>query len=77
MDVNSALSVDATLQVGTVVQEVTVRSTIVHVDTTSTQMGEVINSNKITAVPLTTRSYTDLLALQPGVVPVSSTLAGG
>jgi hypothetical protein len=69
--------VDATLQVGQVVQEVTVTSTIVHVEMTSTQMGEVINSNKITAVPLTTRSYTDLLALQPGVVPVSSTLAGG
>jgi hypothetical protein len=51
-------------------------STVVHVDTTSTQMGEVIGSNKITEVPLVTRGYTDLLALQPGVVPVSSGLRG-
>jgi hypothetical protein len=77
LDVNSALSVDATLSVGEVVQKVTVTSTVVHVDTTSTQMGEVINSNKITDVPLVTRGYTDLLALQPGVVPVSSGMAGG
>ena len=31
----------------------------------------------MTAVPLVTRSYTDLLALQPGVAPTSSGLAGG
>ena len=31
----------------------------------------------MTSVPLVTRSYTDLLALQPGVSPTSSGLAGG
>jgi hypothetical protein len=77
LDVNSALTVDATLSVGEVMQQVTVTSTVVHVDTASTQMGEVINSSKITEVPLVTRGYTDLLALQPGVVPVSSGMAGG
>ena len=77
MTVNAALSVDVTLQVGQVTQAVTVTSTVVHVDTTSTQMGEVIGSNKMTEVPLLTRGYTDLLALQPGVVPVSSGMAGG
>jgi hypothetical protein len=75
--VNAALTVDATVQVGQVVQKVTVNSTAVHVDTVSTQMGEVIGSNKMTEVPLLTRGYTDLLALQPGVVPVSSGMAGG
>jgi Carboxypeptidase regulatory-like domain/TonB dependent receptor len=77
LTVNAALTVDATVQVGPVVQRVTVTSTAVHVDTTSTEMGEVIGSNKITAVPLLTRGYTDLLALQPGVAPVSSGMAGG
>jgi hypothetical protein len=77
LTVNAALRVDATVQVGQVVEKVTVTSTAVHVDSTSTQMGEVIGSNKITAVPLLTRGYTDLLALQPGVVPVSSGLSGG
>ena len=77
LTVNAALTVDVTLQVGQVAQSVTVTSTAVHVDTTSTQMGEVIGSSKITEVPLLTRGYTDLLALQPGVVPVSSGMAGG
>lgn len=34
----------------------------------SPQMGEVIEEKEMTAVPLVTRSYTDLLALQPAVV---------
>ncbi|HEV2379077.1 MAG TPA: TonB-dependent receptor [Terriglobia bacterium] len=77
LTVNAALTVDVSAQVGAVVQRLTVSSTAVHVDTASTQMGEVIGSNKITSVPLVTRGYTDLLALQPGVVPVSSGMAGG
>src|SRR6202046_4513750 len=32
-------------------------------------MGEVINSEKMTAVPLNGRDFTNLLSLQPGVVP--------
>jgi hypothetical protein len=72
INANSALRVDATLEVGHETQTVTVSATAVHVETTSTQMGEVIGSTKMTAIPLNGRSYTDLLALQPGVVPVSS-----
>ena len=72
INANSALRVDATLQVGEETQTVTVSATAVHVETTSTQMGEVIGSTKITTVPLNGRSYTDLLALQPGVVPLNS-----
>jgi len=72
LDVNTALRVDTTLQVGAVTQEVNVSAAAVHVDTSSTQMGEVIGTSKVELVPLNGRSYTDLLALQPGVVPVSS-----
>jgi len=72
IDVNSALRVDATLQVGSVAQEVTVSSTAVHVETTSTQQGEVITGTHMTGLPLNGRSYTDLLALQPGVAPQPS-----
>ena len=35
-------------------------------------MGEVITGEQMTAVPLNGRSFTDLLALQPGVAPVTS-----
>jgi hypothetical protein len=69
IDVNSALRVDATLRVGAVAQAVTVTSTTLHVETTSTQQGEVITGTHMTSLPLNGRSYTDLLALQPGVNP--------
>jgi hypothetical protein len=72
LDVNNALRIDATMKVGSVSQEVSVTSTAVHVETTNTQMGEVIGTTKMTTLPLNGRSYTDLLALQPGVVPASS-----
>ncbi|MGH9328602.1 MAG: carboxypeptidase regulatory-like domain-containing protein [Terriglobia bacterium] len=72
VNVNSALRVDAVLQVGAVKQEVTVSSATLHVETTNTQMGQVITGSQIVSMPLNGRSYTDLLALQPGVVPVST-----
>ena len=72
LDVNSALVVDAVLRVGQRTDTVTVNDSAVHVDTTSTQMGELITGATMTSVPLNGRSYTDLLALQPGVAPGTS-----
>ena len=72
VDTNRALTVDAVLDVGSEGNAVTVIDTAVHAETSETQMGEVIDGKKIEAVPLNGRSYTDLLALQPGVVPATS-----
>ena len=72
IDANRALTVDATLEVGSEGNAVTVIDTAVHAETSETQMGEVISGKKMAAVPLNGRSYTDLLALQPGVVPTTS-----
>ena len=72
LDVNTALQVDVALQIGQQAIEVVVTGNQVQVETTNTQMGEVIGSTKMTTVPLNGRSYTDLLALQPGVAPASS-----
>src|SRR5271154_1943856 len=72
LDANSALTIDAVLEVGTRSDAVMVVDNQLHVDTTSTQIGEVITGTQMTAVPLNGRSYTDLLALQPGVAPVTS-----
>ena len=69
VDANSALRVDANLDLGTATEEVTVKSDVLRVETTSTQMGEVIEGSKLVTVPLNGRAFTDLLALQPGVVP--------
>lgn len=72
VDANSSLTVDAKLQVGTVQQEVSVTGNAVQVETINTQMGEVITGTSMTSIPLNGRSFTDLLALQPGVVPQST-----
>jgi hypothetical protein len=72
LDTNAALTVDATLQVGGVAQTVSVVDNSLHVETSSTQMGQVITGRQMTAVPLNGRSYTDLLSLQPGVAPQTS-----
>ena len=76
VDVNSALVVDVKLQIGQGSEQIEVSSDALHVDTESTQMGEVISAKAMTDVPLVTRSYTDLLALQPGVVPTASGMTG-
>jgi Carboxypeptidase regulatory-like domain/TonB dependent receptor len=84
IDVNSAPEVDVTLQLAGQSQSVNVseEAAQVEVEKSDTQMGQTLTSQKITAVPLLTRSYTDLLAVQTGVSPVttsatSSTSSGG
>jgi len=72
IDLGSALQVDVVLELGEQSQQIMVSDTQMHVDTESTQMGEVVTGVVITAVALNGRSYTDLLALQPGVVPMST-----
>jgi len=72
INANSALTVDAVLAVGERSDVVTVAENQLLVETTSTQMGEVITSARMTAVPLNGRSFTDLLSLQPRVAPATS-----
>ena len=72
VDANSELIIDVVLELGARTDAVTVTDNQLHVETVSTQMGEVITGSQIAAVPLNGRSFTDLLALQPGVAPVTS-----
>jgi hypothetical protein len=76
IDVNTALDLNATLEVGTVSQEVSVETDVaneaVQVETVSTQLGEVVTGVEMTTVALNGRSFTDLLALQPGIVPMTT-----
>jgi hypothetical protein len=71
IDANSAVKADVALQLGAATQQVEVHSDAVQVETQSTQMGEVITGTRMTTVPLDGRAYTDLLSLQPGVVPAA------
>jgi len=72
IDVNSKVLVDASLVIGERTDAVTVSEAAAQVETIDTQRGEVITGQQMTAVPLISRSFTDLLALQSGVVPVTS-----
>jgi Carboxypeptidase regulatory-like domain/TonB dependent receptor len=69
LDTNAALTQNAALGVGSVSESVTVTDNTLHVETVSTQLGQVITGRQMTSVPLDGRSYTDLLSLQPGVTP--------
>jgi hypothetical protein len=72
IDANSALLVDTALEIGEQTDSVTISDTAIRVETISSQMGQVITGTQMTAVPLNGRSFTDLLSLQPGVVPTTS-----
>src|SRR6267142_3969475 len=67
--VNDQLQVDITLQVGSVNEKVSIVANAVQVQTESTQLGDVIDSKKMLALPLNGRSFVDLLGLQAGVAP--------
>jgi hypothetical protein len=72
IDVETQLQVDVVMQVGEQTEEITISDSAVHVETETAQMGEVIADSQISSVPLNGRSFTDLLGLQPGVIPVST-----
>jgi hypothetical protein len=75
VDTDSALRVDIALAIGQQSDTVTVTSAAgVQVDTTATHLGEVVSGPQMSALPLNGRSYTDLLAIQPGVAPISTLL---
>src|SRR4029077_12830004 len=67
--VNDQLQIDITLQVGSVTEKVSIVANSVQVQTESTQLGDVIDSKKMLALPLNGRSFIDLLGLQAGVAP--------
>jgi hypothetical protein len=76
VETDAALRVHIVLSVGQRHEVVTVTAAQdgleTQPDTVATHLGEVVASSQIEAVPLNGRSYTDLLAIQPGVAPVST-----
>jgi len=73
--VNQQFRADVQLTVGAVTQEVSVNAQEAQVETISTQLGDVIQDKKMVALPLNGRSYIDLMGLQTGVVPITSSVA--
>jgi hypothetical protein len=72
VDADSAIQINVTLELGDQSETVTVSVNAVRVDTVSTQLGEVVASGTMTSLSLNGRSYTDLLSIQPGVIPTTT-----
>ena len=67
VEVNQVVTLNQTLQIGEQKETVEVSSEAPLVDTTSTQLGAVVNDRAITQLPLNQRDTYQFLSLQPGV----------
>jgi hypothetical protein len=78
VDTDAALRVDVVLELGQRSEAVTVQATEAateaQVDTVATHLGELVTGSQMIALPLNGRSFTDLLPIQPGVIPVTTLL---
>src|SRR5690242_16975736 len=75
--VNDQLHVDVVLSVGSATEIISIEANAVQVQTENTQLGDVIDSKKMLALPLNGRSFIDLLGLQAGVAPGTAGTIGG
>ncbi|MGA8432905.1 MAG: carboxypeptidase regulatory-like domain-containing protein [Candidatus Sulfotelmatobacter sp.] len=67
VDLNQVVTLNSTLQIGGSQETVEVTSEAPQVDTSSTQLGAVINDRSVNELPLNTRDTYQFLQLQPGV----------
>jgi hypothetical protein len=67
VDVNQVVTLNSTLQIGGSQEIIDVTSEAPQVDTSSTQLGAVINDRSVNELPLNTRDTYQFLQLQPGV----------
>ncbi len=67
VNVNQVVTLNSVLQIGATQEVVEVTSEAPQVDTTSTQLGAVINNRSVNELPLNTRDTYQFLQLQPGV----------
>jgi hypothetical protein len=78
LNVNQTATLDFTVEVGTVEQSVAVNAVGTEVQASTSELGTVIQSERIADLPLNGRNFTQLLALTPGVSRISvSQNAGG
>ncbi len=69
LTVGDALSLEFTLEVGTLAEAVSVTGTAPAVNTRTGELSYLVEANAIEQLPLNGRNYTDLAFLQPGVTP--------
>jgi hypothetical protein len=70
--VAQVVTINATLKIGNVTQTVTVEAAGTQVESSTAQLGTVIDEKAVNNLPLNGRNFTQLLTLTPGVTPVST-----
>ena len=73
LDVNQVVTLNTTMQIGQAQETVEVTSEAPLVDTSSTQLGAVVNDRSVTQLPLNARDTYQFLQLQPGVTSTVGT----
>ena len=68
LDINQVITLNMTMQLGATQEVVDVTSEAPLVETTSTQLGAVMNDRAVSELPLNSRDTYQLLQLQPGVM---------
>lgn len=69
--VNQTATLDFTLNVGSIQQSVTVEAVGEQVQASTAELGAVVTERQVVELPLNGRNFTQLLALTPGVAPIS------
>jgi hypothetical protein len=69
LKVQDRIAVDLTLQVGVATEKVTVNATAVRLETETSDLGQVVDSRRVSTLPLNGRNYAQLAQLGAGVAP--------
>ena len=77
VEVNQTATHNFTLTVSATKQEVTVSGTITHIEASTAELGTAVADKEVNDLPLNGRNFTQLLALTPGVSPISTAQNAG
>jgi len=71
LNVNQTATLNFTLTVGSTQQSITVEAAAVAIESSTAELGTVINEQAVKDLPLNGRNFTQLLTLTPGASPIS------
>jgi len=71
--VNQTATINFDLRVGSANSTVEVAANAVQIETSTAELGTVINNSEVNSLPLNGRNFTELLLLGPGISPVNAT----
>jgi hypothetical protein len=67
VDIAATVTVDAAFELGQATEQVQVQSEVQQVDSSTSEVGMVVEQHLVEALPLSSRNFTQILALSPGV----------